>query len=36
VQALGELTVQWTGGDAAADLDIDEYAGMPVEPGPKS
>jgi segregation and condensation protein A len=35
VQALGELTVQWTGGDAAGDLDIDEYAGTPVEPSPK-
>jgi segregation and condensation protein A len=36
VQALGELTVQWTGGDAAGDLEIDEYAGAPVEPGPRS
>ena len=28
VQALGELTVRWTGGDdAGADLEIDEYAG---------
>jgi segregation and condensation protein A len=36
VQALGELTVQWTGGDAAEDLDIDEYAGTPLEPTPKS
>jgi segregation and condensation protein A len=34
VQALGELTVQWTGGEAAGDLDVDEYAGSPVEPGP--
>jgi segregation and condensation protein A len=35
VQALGELTVRWTGADdAAADLDVDEYAGAPVEPGP--
>jgi segregation and condensation protein A len=34
VQALGELTVRWTGGsaDAAAgvELQIDEYAGAPV------
>ncbi len=27
VQPLGELTVQWTGGDAAGDLEFDEYAG---------
>ncbi|MGN9912630.1 segregation and condensation protein A [Phytohabitans sp. LJ34] len=34
VQALGELTVRWTGGDdAGGDLDIDEYAGSP-EPAP--
>jgi segregation and condensation protein A len=32
VQALGELTVRWTGGDDAGDeLDIDEYAGSPVQ-----
>jgi segregation and condensation protein A len=30
VQALGELTVRWTGGDTAVDLEIDEYAGAPV------
>lgn len=36
VQPLGELTVQWTGGDAAGDLEFDEYAGTPVEPGPTS
>lgn len=36
VQPLGELTVQWTGGDAAGDLEIDEYAGAPVEPSPRS
>ena len=31
VQALGELTVRWTGGDSAAgELTIDEYAGAPV------
>jgi segregation and condensation protein A len=31
VQALGELTVRWTGGDAAAvELQFDEYAGTPV------
>ncbi|WP_376771255.1 segregation and condensation protein A [Rhizomonospora bruguierae] len=30
-QALGELTVRWTGGDgAAAELDVDEYAGTPA------
>jgi segregation and condensation protein A len=33
VQALGELTVRWTGGDEAdADLEIDEYAGAPADP----
>jgi segregation and condensation protein A len=32
VQALGELTVRWTGGDRAVELDIDEYAGTPVAP----
>ncbi|GAA4174349.1 hypothetical protein GCM10022251_73650 [Phytohabitans flavus] len=33
VQALGELTVRWTGGDDAdGDLDIDEYAGSPEAP----
>jgi segregation and condensation protein A len=35
VQALGELTVRWTGGSAASgDLEIDEYAGAP-QPAPK-
>lgn len=29
VRALGELSVRWTGGDGAAELDIDEYAGAP-------
>jgi len=30
IQALGELTVRWTGGDGAApDLEVDEYAGTP-------
>jgi segregation and condensation protein A len=33
VQALGELTVQWTGGDRPVELDVDEYAGTPREPG---
>jgi segregation and condensation protein A len=33
-EALGELTVRWTGGDAAGDLDIDEYAGSPAPPEP--
>nr|WP_232075255.1 segregation/condensation protein A [Phytohabitans suffuscus] len=33
VQALGELTVRWTGGDdAGGELDIDEYAGSPDAP----
>jgi Uncharacterized conserved protein len=41
VDALGELTVRWTGGDGTAegglDLDIDEYAGTPlVERDPPS
>lgn len=32
VQALGELTVRWIGGDdAGADLHVDEYAGAPAE-----
>jgi segregation and condensation protein A len=32
VQALGELTVRWTGPDEVPeDLDIDEYAGLPAE-----
>jgi segregation and condensation protein A len=31
VQALGELTVRWIGGDdAGGELDIDEYAGTPA------
>ncbi|HEY2796230.1 MAG TPA: segregation/condensation protein A [Micromonosporaceae bacterium] len=35
VQALGELTVRWTGpDDVAAEIDVDEYAGTPVEPAP--
>jgi len=29
VQALGELTVRWTGGDSPVALDVDEYAGAP-------
>jgi segregation and condensation protein A len=34
VQALGELTVRWTGPDdaSAAELLVDEYAGAPAEP----
>src|SRR5262245_31237185 len=33
VQALGELTVRWTGSDdARADWEIDEYSGAPLEP----
>ncbi|WP_442792031.1 segregation/condensation protein A [Micromonospora sp. NBC_01796] len=32
-QALGELTVRWTGpADGGAELQIDEYAGSPVPP----
>ncbi len=31
MEALGELTVRWTGQDPAADLDIDEYAGNPAD-----
>jgi segregation and condensation protein A len=36
VQALGELTVRWTGPDdaSAAELLVDEYAGTPPEPEP--
>jgi segregation and condensation protein A len=30
VQALGELTVRWTGGDGPVELEIDEYAGGPA------
>ncbi len=33
VQALGELTVRWTGSDeASADLDMDEYGDEPAPP----
>ena len=35
VVALGELTVRWTGGDAAVDLEFDEYAGAPVTAEPE-
>lgn len=35
VEALGELTVRWTGGeDLDQDLEIDEYAGAPVDASP--
>jgi segregation and condensation protein A len=36
VQALGELTVRWTGADdeAGADWEFDEYSGVPQEPAP--
>ena len=35
IQALGELTVRWTGADdAPTELDIDEYAGQPPEAPP--
>ena len=30
VEALGELTVRWTGPDAPVELDVDEYAGTPA------
>jgi segregation and condensation protein A len=33
VQALGELTVRWTGGDERVELDVDEYAGAPADRG---
>ena len=33
LQALGELTVRWTGADDAGELEIDEYAGAPAESG---
>jgi segregation and condensation protein A len=32
VQALGELTVRWTGGDATGEIEVDEYAGTPPPP----
>ena len=33
IQALGELTIRWTGGEDGGDeLDIDEYAGSPALP----
>ncbi|GIF60893.1 hypothetical protein Air01nite_69880 [Asanoa iriomotensis] len=35
VQALGELTVRWTGGDAVGELKVDEYAGTPAEAADK-
>jgi segregation and condensation protein A len=35
VQALGELTVRWTGpADGGAELQVDEYAGSPAAPAP--
>ncbi len=35
IQALGELTVRWTGpDDAAGELSVDEYAGTPEPPEP--
>ncbi|GAA2531122.1 segregation and condensation protein A [Pilimelia columellifera] len=30
-EALGELTVRWSGGDGAVELRVDEYAGTPAE-----
>jgi segregation and condensation protein A len=32
VQALGELTVRWIGGDAVGEIKVDEYAGTPEKP----
>lgn len=32
VQALGELTIRWTGGEAPVELEVDEYAGTPAAP----
>ncbi len=34
VQALGELTVRWTGGEDVTDIDVDEYAGTPADAQP--
>ncbi|HIV57055.1 MAG TPA: segregation/condensation protein A [Candidatus Stackebrandtia faecavium] len=31
VEALGELTVRWTAGEDADDIDVDEYTGAPVQ-----
>ncbi|WP_420829782.1 segregation and condensation protein A [Actinocatenispora thailandica] len=36
LEALGELTVRWQGGDGAATLDVDEYAGTPPAADPAS
>jgi segregation and condensation protein A len=33
LEALGELTVRWQGGDGAATIDVDEYAGTPPTVG---
>jgi segregation and condensation protein A len=35
VRALGELSVRWTGGDAPVALEVDEYAGTPLEVPPR-
>ncbi|MDG4824555.1 ScpA family protein [Asanoa sp. WMMD1127] len=32
VQALGELTVRWIGGDKNVEIKVDEYAGTPEQP----
>lgn len=32
-QALGELTIQWTGGEEPVELEVDEYAGTPGATG---
>ena len=35
VRALGELSVRWIGGDAPVALEVDEYAGTPLEVPPR-
>lgn len=35
IEALGELTVRWRGGDGDGELAIDEYAGSPVDTEPE-
>lgn len=34
VEALGELSVRWIGGDEPVELEVDEYAGVPGESRP--
>jgi segregation and condensation protein A len=35
MQALGELTVRWLGGNTTAEIEVDEYAGTPETTGEK-